>query len=567
VTVIDMTTTSSYATRRFARRSRHGVALQAVALLGVAAATLSMLIVRQVIISSRANAYEQVAGDARAAAQEALDDVLSLLAADPTLPIRTVLDGEQPRRCVAALNDAALQAATPTHPIYPAGSSWPAACGTVWTHPLAEVGALALKVRSPDHRGELRIEALVTSGTVQAGRQVTLRTAEAGRYALWTAGDLDLERFVSGPASLSGGLYAAGDLLLPVRDEVVFEQVQLMAEKRIVGSLPELDGVRYYEADPDPVARPQVRELRGVVSTVGNAAQLRSAVSLSAEVACRAPAMVRFPASGELPVRSSQLCIRPGAVVPAMTSGASFTVPANARAVLLLPERSGANTIDVFTRTVPWARGSCLVACDLYGLAALDVAANAHPGTLTGWQPLGTVPMPTSGLVGTRNLQTHVGLCGPGFLDANTPCGVTAPIRPMTVVAGTLAQPQDLLVAGPVGNLGLVATRDLLIAYWSSPAAGSLPIDAHLVALGTVASAPQLRSSQPVNSTGGTLQLSGSLLASSWEPFGGWQQVIVAPSGAAPTPWLPGPRASLDPQQASNLTPFEACGERFCTQW
>lgn len=218
-------TMSRHPARR--RYDRRGAAMLAVTLLGVAAAMLSILIVRQVVAASRATMFEDLSAQARQQAESAVDDVTARLQADPSLAFRQVLPDEAPRVCsLADPADADLLAANADHPTYPAGADWPDACGTWWTHEPTEVDPMVVKVLPPSEDADLQAQALAAAGKVQAGATATLRTPDAAAFAVWTDGNLSVDELADGDVTLQGTVYAARRILLPT-ETVTFGDVQL----------------------------------------------------------------------------------------------------------------------------------------------------------------------------------------------------------------------------------------------------------------------------------------------------------------------------------------------------
>lgn len=536
----------------------------AVTLLSVAAATLAILIARQVVVSARANVFEQLSSEARSLASDALDDVAAQLEADPTLALRQVLAAETPRRCVVAdPADPDLLAANPDHPLYSAGQVWPAACGVWWEHEPVTVDPLAVRVLPPSSDADLEVHVLAVAGKVQAGMAAQLQTADAGAYAVWTDGNLSVDELADGPVSLSGRLYASDRILLPSAP-VTFEEVQLAAEDGFVGTLDDSDGQRFYSTAPVSDTDPPVRNIRDIVAVEGSRASLRASIAAAAQVACPDagdPAVVTLPDGP----RSSQLCLEPGRKV--RDSGGNLVQVPEAGAFLLLPDASAADRVDVYVRDEAVDTSLCQIRCDLYGLAARDVAAGDHPGVTAGWQLLGSFPVPTSGVIGSPAAQTHVGLCGAAFVGAAAACEVSEPQTPLTVVAGTAQAPQDVIVGGPVRGVGLLATGDVRLAFWAGPAGADVELGAHIVTPGTFNGLPTRRASAPVDSTAGRLTLTGSLAAGRLQPVRGFQTVAFTASALEPTPWLAGPDGGLELRPARRLSPLEACGARVCEPW
>jgi hypothetical protein len=91
--------------------------------------------------------------------------------------------------------------------------------------------------------------------------------------------------------------------------------------------------------------------------------------------------------------------------------------------------------------------------------------------------------------------------------------------RGFTVVVGTVSDPADLYLSGPVnegaGRIGTFVSGDVLVPYWSHPVSGALLVEADLAVLGRSSAAPlrSLPTEAPANTdnTGSTVDIRGAL--------------------------------------------------------
>jgi hypothetical protein len=544
--------------RRLARR-RTGAALIAVTVLGVVAATLSMAIVRQVFISSRANAYEQLASEARLLADGELDRMLLALNADPGAAFRRVLDGEQPRRCTLAPDDdPTLRAANPNHPVYVAGASWPAACGLSWGHAPSPFDGLATRLHGVATTGTptggvLRIEVLAAAGSAQVGRAATLVRDDAGRFRAYSVESLVMGPLSSSPSALTGTYYSVGQLSLPATSTPRSSAVQYASETQVSGARATTGlAVFHYEpATSANVTAGQSSDVRRITPAVGSETLLDAVVGDLAELACPDGAAVQS---------EDRLCLVPGGVYRT-TNDQNVTLPANAAAVLLAPEVAG---LRVRTRTEAADRAQVAPSADTYyNKASAAVSAGTHPGATSGWTELGLLPYPSTRMVATRQLQTHLGLCGPGFLTVGGSCTSTAG-QGLLLVSGEPSERSDVFLAGPVTNAAVVASGDLVVPIWSHPRTGSATVAVPVFSAGRVGVVPVTRQS---SANGARLTYAAPLVAYSLAVPAGFSATSMSAAPATVPALFPGPSQRLRAERRNDVSAQSLCGERICATW
>jgi hypothetical protein len=555
------------------RRSR-GAALLSVVLVAVAAATLAMVLGRQVTLSLRASAYERAAVDGRAAARALIDTAMARIGDDITLPFREVLPGEQARSCLYG-----PAAGTTIGP----GAPWPSACGVVWQYPSQPLGTTpVLRVRAHSAEAEVILEAAQRSGPVVAGARQTLRPAGAGRYALAADEDLHLGGLAPSVALPAGIVYSSSQVLLPRAGESVSATGTIFAaEVGISGTTGAGAGQRFLSGRPS--TDPLVEDLRAVVPHVNDRQSLLGSITALARIACpRASADTVPDPPGILPVaatfptvRASHLCIAPGASILVDTNNDTIleyiTLPVTAASVLVTNSTRG-HAVDLYTHNTRVL--GCLRTCSPYAVSAADVTANNHPALAGGagafWQYLGTAPLPVSGVVGTLGVQTVLGACGSAFM---TPAATCPALRvhdgsggtvPVTVLAGEPLGPQQVLVGAPLTAVAAVSSGDLAIAPWSASIGGNVALTAPAVVAGQFKTLPEDR---PVAARSGAVQMTGGLIASRIVPLRGHTSLTFVGTPVVPR-WLIGPRAALAAPPAKAATVSQICGSaNSCTAW
>lgn len=466
------------------RRARRGAALVVTVLLSAVAASIVLVLLTQTLNSARTETARTDADTAARLAQEARVDFEKDLSEDPESFLRKVRSDERARLCVAL----------PGSPVHAPGTSWPKECGGVWTYQApSSPGKVLMELRPPSPADPLlQATILGRSGSAASGIVVEYRVDGAGRYSVWSESDLVLDDLSGGASttSLSGSIYSAGTVFMPSTSSVQLKQAQVMSEADSIAGTLAGENVRFYAGVPNLSGTPPVQDVRSVVQSRLSSSGLAAAAVDLKRVACD-PSAAQLPGS-----YSTKLCLTGGTQL-VRSDGTSVTVPAGVKAYLLLFGETGAGTVNVYaTTSAPAYTGSCMIRCDLPGLAAPEVAAGAHPGAKPYWSTsLGVFTLPATGAV-FSDADVHVGLCGAAFLTPGATCtqvSGTAPgmavERSATVLAGTPDQPRSIFVAGSVNavgkaRLGLFATGDVVLPYWSRPPQGALNVDAALLALG-----------------------------------------------------------------------------------
>lgn len=450
-------------------------------LLGLVAASITLVIVKTSLDNARNNAARRAYDVAYAAARAGAEETARRLSNDPLNVLRTVGDDEPSRVCDAVQVDGAPL-------VVAAGQAWPADCGGAWTYEQAE-GSTRVWIRPPSATDPaLLIRTIVEVAGTQAGVELRMLPGRTSALTVSSESSLNLGelRRGDGAVTITGLVLSGGTLSVPSSGMVFAPDTALAGESGVSGTFDE--EVRRYGPVPS-AGTPSVADIRRQVDAPLTAGMLRGRAAELAEAACPGGTM-RNATPG-----STDLCLQEGRTL-VDAAGTTVNAPANVAAWLLLPGRSGENTIDVFYRvsasdealTCPPAEPNC-------SLPQLAAATAGHPALLSSWTQLGSFRRPGGGLVAT-DTTTHLGLCGSAGVGQSSTCavygqgadaGVTA-TSGLTVVVGTVDDPADLYLAGPLrqaaGRIGVVVTGDVLVPYWSHPVEGDLDLDVDLAVLG-----------------------------------------------------------------------------------
>lgn len=477
------------------QRTARGASSVAVAII-VSVGALLLLTTTLVVLSRlRDSVAEESRVRAQASAEALLDAYEARLSADPFRFLTEVDAAEWSRVC-----DQGGGEPTEVEP----GAAWPAECGVSWTYARKEaaVDGGRLEVIPPTvNDPHLTVRAVGQAGKVEVAVRRSYTLPHVGRYALWVEGDLNLADIVGG--TFRGDIYTGGSLHLPVGEvEQLMDRGVFIAEEGIYPTAPKatatavwVEGEEVRRRVPSPLALDYAAEQ----------------VTILAEFICGSPA---------------ELCLAPG-VVLVDRNGIEVAIPADTKSFAVRPTTDGGVTyLEVFssTRQVK-GRIECLLRCSLPSLAAPAVAdATGHPAVLNSgwWTPLGEFQLPEAGVVYTAG-DLVVGGCGAAFVSADSSCETVSFDTPLTLLAGTTTNPQDIWIGGPIGGegvVGLIATGGVRIPFWARPPGGDLDVKAVAVGMrdglvftpevvveGLVGSA---------DSQGGTLRWHGSVVAKTW---------------------------------------------------
>lgn len=568
----------------------------ATVLLTIVAASIVLVAVRFDLLASRADSDRIDAAAATRATHDARRDFEERLAANPSFFLTETWEMERARVCVSVDDPS-----NPTE-VEP-GEDWPAECGQVWAYadrPPAEAGTVGYdsEVRAevaPPTLDDplLRVRILARVGSNEAGLEVSYRLEGTGRFVAYSEEAMRLDglaRGSSGSSTLRGSVYSRDRLFLPTGTSLTIDDTQLMAEDGFVaGALNST--LRYYSALPDAASTPPIRDIRGPIAEPLSVGGLRSSAARAATVGCpdTTPGLVDVGAR----TLSRSLCLLEGRDVVDV-NGTVLSVPDEVASWLLVVDE---DTVTAYlSQTPPAMSGDCALRCDLVGLAAPEVAAGTHPGSMTYWgAPFGVLPLPVSGVIVTGD-DTHIGHCGDAFLTEGATCsahtvgleGMTV-ARSLTVVAGSAAEPANVWLSGPIstigdGRLGVVASDSVIVPFWSRPPGGTLDLDVAAVALGYgdsfAGEAPVRTFPRHVGDPfvdgdtnfASTLNWTGSLAAAELDlTFDQYPQVSLVADpviSRTPTPWFPAFVDRWSRLSETPIAPATLCGgTRTCDNW
>ena len=469
---------------RSLRRVRHrrGATLLVTVLLGLIAATITLVIVRSSLDDARVTSSRRAYDLALTEARDKANEIARSLSANPFLLLESVDQNEPDRICNSIIENGNPLKVSP-------GEVWPSACGTDWVYSNDWSGT-TIFVQYPNTQSQnLKIRAISEVAGTKAGFEIQMRPGSR-TPAIFVEGDADLSKLRSSGSQsiLRGVIYSTGSITAPTTG-IAYENVTLASEGSIsVGE--SFNGNRFAGIGVGANDKP-VRELIGAAIPKG---ALRSKVTELLKFACSTGEMVNTG------TYSNKLCLEAGKSY-INSAGSSVTAPSNTSSWLLLPELSAKGMVDIYTRSAADSlTGSCInggYECDLASQAA---ATTAHPSNLENWASLGTFRLPSSGII-TTDSTTYLGLCGAGFNIVNGECTSYRDGEPglfletnLTIIVGSPAKPSDLFISGPLyspnSEIGLVVTGDLLLPFWARPKQGSYSLEADLLILGRSTSAP-----------------------------------------------------------------------------
>jgi hypothetical protein len=464
------------------------MALVATVLLVVLAATIVLVISAQAINTSH---DESSSADLAAATLQAHNAAAAFESALETNPyffyaqVFTATVGSSTYSEQARLCD---QGSTVVQP----GGAWSlASCGAAWTYRAPIVTPTAWLRITPPHLDSpvLTVNIMATVGSTSDGLTLTFRMNGTENYTLFSSSALDLTT-LPGTPTLSGPVYTPSTITVPNASSPnatsLLGAAQLEAEQGFP-TAPIDPSARYYAATASSSAVPPIYSIRNVVPEVLTTQSMRASFSDSYAVACPGGT----PWYDTFASASSSLCLKAGSTIVTSSSGTTVIVPAAATAYMLNFATSGPNVaIWYTTRTNPLmidtscAASACDLATDSSAGGPSDVAAGTHPGQLSSWTYLATVPLPETGIIFTDH-DVQLGICSTGsdtpFLTPGGSCpslsaGSTDAgmdvAHSLTVLAGTPTTPANVWIGTSIfttnnASFGAIATGQLFIPYWS----------------------------------------------------------------------------------------------------
>jgi len=484
-----------------------GATLIVTVIITLIVATIATLTVKSILEAMSSENSKMNLEKATLQVKSLKNQILAELQSDPYSPFKTVLIGEATRKCLV------------DNLTYPAGSSWPGYCGTLWNYPstTSKIKAELLPANSitgsyPSSSFILRVG--YSDSLVTTGEEEVILPGGRSRPLLYSGSDLNLGNIQGGTltSTVDGPIYSNGNITYSSTPNLA--SAYLESEGNIIGTLSN----NSYYAIPAGGSNGSItlNNLRTIMPNMFTSDSARGLVNNLASIACPSNTSSN-PINYSLNSQnySSTLCINPGNYL-ITTAGGSVMVPNNTKATLLLPGATAAKTIDIYTysassydpSSVPVNLGSsCASNCVT---DALTYAMNSnHSGAIAFWSKLGTFNYPSNGLIGST-VTTNLGLCNgsyngttaTGFLSSAGSCttwsGSSQGVQidtPFTIVVGNTSTPTDLYLSGPINSngsavVGAAVSGDVMLPYWARPNSTSynLNMDISLISIGRTTS-------------------------------------------------------------------------------
>ena len=486
-------------------RTRRGATLIVTVLLGLVAASITLVIVRTALDDARVTASRRAYDLAYGSAQQLANEVARTLNANPNSLLESVSENEPNRICAAVITNG-----QPT--VISSGSPWPSACGTTWSYGSTDSRS-SVWVELPGlGSSNLTIRAISEVAGTKAGIEMRMRPGTTYSSVFSEAG-FDISELSGGTSTseLQGLIYSRGSINIPASG-VAFENTVVASESSLTGATP--SGITRYAGSSVGTGISPVRDLLLNQVVPGS---LRGKLGSLASLAC--PDAAHAVTASE----SNHLCLKSGVTLINVTSQ-SVQAPGTVASWLIMPSKSSDNSIDVYLKTsIGELAESCPSSTPNCSLAELAEETLGHPSRVESWTLLGTFAIPSSGLIYT-DTTTHLGLCGSGFATENGECTAYRTTTPgltltqdLTLIVGTPSDPADLYITGPISSpssdLGLAVSGDLIIPYWARPVRGNMTIDSDILVLGRSTDAIiRTLPAQEIGSgnLGGNLTLQGS---------------------------------------------------------
>lgn len=566
--------TQSCGMRRRPSRRNRGIALLATVTLAAVAGVAAIVIITLTLDATRNESSAAERSDARAEAYAAKVRLEEALAEAPLFFYSEVHELERARICTEGDGR-----------VVEPGGEWPAECGSSWGYQQASVpGDVRVELRPGNlDDANLNVKILSSAGKSEYGLELEYRPDSLARYSIYSEAGLNLEDLPAGTNELSGEIYSGGAMTLP-NGAVSVSDGLFVAEGGYTGhpdgSSVAGEGARFYAGEPDTSGEIMIQDSQNLYATPpGSMAGAQAMFAGAIDIAC--PGTAATLKNG----RATHLCLRAGEEIVA-AAGGSVSVPEDVVAYLLIFSVEGAETVDVYTSAkTSSAPDSCGGTCNLAGSSAGSIAAGNHPGDTGYWTKLATAVLPTNGIV-ALDRDTHVGLCGENFDETGEACinwdgsGGMRVNRNVTVLAGSLVNPSDIYLSGPIDvaadrSFGAVAAGRVYIPYWARGVGADYTVVGSYSGLGLGDSGAGVSTYPATVPAGasrfGRLTIDGGVSGASIEA--GFQLFDAVSIQGRDRHWKTPP--ILYPAMDGNwkvadmryLPSIEVCGEIRCTNW
>lgn len=518
-----------------------------------------------------------------------LSTIEAQLQANPGGFLRSVFAEERARVCLAGPRSGN---------VFQPGDAFPVSCGAFWTYTnAASTQPVAVELVPPTAaQPELHVRVLARAASLDSGVEAVYTLDGARRWVWASTGTLTLgSAGASDTVSVDGGMYAASGVLGAPGGGFSLEDGSVVATDGVFALAPSDPELSWYARTPLLGAAPPIASVRDVQRTTLSAGSLATTVDVLENAACPGSTAVNYTAAElattKVASTTSHLCLRAGASL-VNDAGQAVAVPAGTTAYLLLTDAPVAGKLTVYatTATIDLSATSTLLCTPRPSCASSAMDTDDHPGKLSFWETapstlLGTFYLPASGVVAADG-DVYLGACSTNRNEyalgevcaalSGTEPGMTLS-RPLTVLAGTLRNPADVVVGSTIhvrsgGQLAAVGSARVVFPYWMQAPSGQSVVAAHLLGAGvkttgsSVVSFPSIAS--PSERTA-PLVINGSVtgvdlpvgLATASEV-----RYRFPPERATP-PWFGGADATWRRTALLRLAGTDACGQRTCTSW
>jgi hypothetical protein len=558
---------------RINRRNR-GIALVATAAITMIAAVAALVIITLTFDATRVESSDTERALAKEAAEAAETEIQEALMEAPLFFYSYVHPLERARICIEN-GDVVVQP----------GEVWPVACGTQWTYQKAtSAGDVRIELTPPNlNESRLKVRILSSAGRSEYGFESYFAPDSTGRYTMYDSGDLDLQELPEGGVNqISGEIYAKGVMTLP-ENETNIEAGMFVAEGGYENH-PDQSPVsgeeaRFYAGSADSSGDVVINDARDLYPVEVDLVGAQAMFAAARDVAC----------SGNTPQIvngfSNNLCLKIGGSVVGK-DGSVLTIPDEVGSYLLIFSATGESEVSVYySNKINAAPVTCSSGCNLRTNSGGSLSSGLHPGGIEYWTLLGDLVLPYNGIIATDR-DVHIGLCGSGFANIGGSCtdwdgsGAMSVKKNVNVIAGTLLDPADVFLSGPINVLdqvsfGAVAGGMIWFPYWNRAESADTLIEGTYTGLGLGLTQPSVATLPRVNGGSsnrfGTLMLDGGITGQDLDlSFGLYQNVEISGRGwqyTRPAPLYPSYDGTWNRVQRRPLGSIEVCGEIVCNDW
>lgn len=561
-------------------------------LLSLAAASIAYSIARQTVMSTRSTATRVDAASAKATAEEVVAQVEAQLQASPTGFLGRVFPQERARVCTSGPHAGSA---------FQPGSEFPRTCGSFWTYTAPNTKSLTSVELIAPTPGDPNLYVRVLSRQPTLDDGVSVRFAlDGGRRWVWAStDDLQLGSISpSGSVTVDGGMYAREGISGPAAQGVKIEEGAILATEtgNATAAALGLQDVSVFTSGAGAVLN--VDELQRSSLSPGS---LMATAAILEDAACPGTDAVNYVGAKWVDSRaenlSSHLCLRGGEHL-ALSSWTEeqndrVTIPDNVQAYAIITDSPSPGMMKVYstTKSIDMSASSPLACTPRPSCTNAIMAAGNHPGEISFWttgssQLLGTFRVPVSGVV-FADADVFLGVCSSDRREyaLGEVCAVSSGDEPgmtistpLTVVAGSLRSPQNVIVNSSVhpreaGQLGAVATAKAILPYWMGGQRTQAVVGVHLLAAGSGVSGSSFATfpaTPLVADRFSSLVVNGSVTGIGIQLGNGLATAMTYKTAAdakGTPPWFGGSDATWRRRETLRFAGVDACDARKCTDW